>query len=386
MAGFSAPPPMPRIGIALSGGGARAIAFHLGCLRALHRTGLLSRARVLATVSGGSVIGGLYALHDGSFEDFEAKVRSVLKSGLVGMAVRTAIASPEGLRAALCALTLTPLGVLLLPWPAARERLRRFASRTTVLRSAMDRLLFNGAKLSDTVRPGRPRWIAIATELRSGSAFYFSGSEVGSWRFGSVQPDGVSVAQAVAASAAHPLFLPALDEIFEFTSRSGSVTPARVSLADGGIYDNLGLAPLWPDREPTISLAVEEVDTIFACRAGDGLRLNAPNVFFLARMKSTVAAMHDRAQNATMTRLFDLRDAGRLKRFVLAYLGHKDERLTSAPVDLVRRDEVIDYPTDFSPMSESWIEKLSRRGEQLIVAGIRQHHPDLLSGDMSHFV
>jgi NTE family protein len=49
----------PKIALALSGGGARAMAFHLGCLRALHDLGILDRVRVLLTVSGGSVIGAL---------------------------------------------------------------------------------------------------------------------------------------------------------------------------------------------------------------------------------------------------------------------------------------------------------------------------------------
>jgi NTE family protein len=60
------------IGLALSGGGSRAIAFHLGCLRALNQLGLLDRVKVLSTVSGGSVIGAYYMAHQGDFPSFEA--------------------------------------------------------------------------------------------------------------------------------------------------------------------------------------------------------------------------------------------------------------------------------------------------------------------------
>lgn len=42
-----------NVGLALSGGGSRAIAFHLGCLRALHDRGVLNRLRVISSVSGG---------------------------------------------------------------------------------------------------------------------------------------------------------------------------------------------------------------------------------------------------------------------------------------------------------------------------------------------
>ena len=58
-------PVAPKIGLALSGGGSRAIAFHLGCLRALNRLGLLERVAVLSTVSGGSVIGACFHAHHG---------------------------------------------------------------------------------------------------------------------------------------------------------------------------------------------------------------------------------------------------------------------------------------------------------------------------------
>lgn len=63
----------PKIGLALSGGGSRAIAFHLGCLRALRRLGLLDQVVVLSTVSGGSVIGACFHAYHGEFTSFEAK-------------------------------------------------------------------------------------------------------------------------------------------------------------------------------------------------------------------------------------------------------------------------------------------------------------------------
>ena len=58
------------------------------------------------------------------------------------------------------------------------------------------------------------------------------------------------------ASAAYPTFLPALDEELPFDKRDGARRSERVVLTDGGVYDNLGLAPLWPDRDASISLNV----------------------------------------------------------------------------------------------------------------------------------
>lgn len=380
-----------RIGIALSGGGSRAIAFHLGCLRTLHRLGVLDRAKVLSTVSGGSVIGALYALHEGPFETFERQVRALLRAGLLGAALITAVTSLEGLKAFASAGRLLVWSVLSAPlrlWrrlgpvrPPLRAP-RRFASRTTILGRAIDRRLFHGATLADTRRPDRPKWIALAAELRTGTAFYFSAGFAGTWRLGRADPTGMQVAHAVAASAAYPLFLPALDETLCFTPPGGAPRTERVSLTDGGVYDNLGLAPFWPDRDPRISLDVEPVDLIIACRAGDGPREAEPSISFAARMFATVATMHDRAQNATMKRLFDLQESGRIKGFLLPYLGQDDRKLKAAPEGLVGRDEVINYPTNFSPMPAAWIDRLVLRGEQVTLAVIGEHAPYLL-GDNS---
>ncbi len=173
------------------------------------------------------------------------------------------------------------------------------------------------------------------------------------------------------------MLLPALDEVLHFEKRDGTCRSQRVTLTDGGVYDNLGLAPLWPDRDPEVSFNVTDIDFIICCRAGYGLRFDPPSQFLLARLKSAFACVHDRAQNAAMKRLFDLTQAGRLKGFLLPYLGQNDSRLMFPPDDLVRRDETYAYPTDFSAMPRDWIDKLSRRGEQLTAALIAEHHPDM---------
>ncbi len=387
-----------KIGIALSGGGSRAIAFHLGCLRTLDRLGILDRARVMATVSGGSVIGAMYAIHEGSFADFEKKVRELLKTGLVRPALRVALTTSEGPKAFACVVLLVLSYAWLLPirWVISlvscvldadrkiplkhaddNSAPRRFASRSTILLRTLDSLLFQGKTLGDLSDTG-PRLVAIATELRTGSAFYFGRGGVGSWRIGKVDPARIRLAQAVTASAAFPLLLPALDEIFRFQRKDGSLVSERVTLTDGGVYDNLGLAPLWPDRDPSISLSVEAVNVIIACRAGYGLRLIPPSMFMLSRLKAAFAAVHSRAQNATAQRLFDLRKAGSIRSFAMPYLDQNDDGLAHAPADLVTRETVANYPTDFSAMSEQWIENLSKRGEQLTLAVIQQHAPELL--------
>lgn len=52
-----------KIGLALSGGGYRAAAYHIGTLRALHKLGILENVDVISSVSGGSITAAYYALN-----------------------------------------------------------------------------------------------------------------------------------------------------------------------------------------------------------------------------------------------------------------------------------------------------------------------------------
>ena len=390
------------IGLALSGGGSRAIAFHLGCLRALHDLGILGKVTVLSTVSGGSVLGALYALSEEPFPEFERYVRAVLRRGLLWPTVRTAFFTTEGVKALLCWASVGAVDIVLLAasafvhtlsrFASSQERehwrveawrppLRRFASRTTIFRRAVDDELFSGARMND-VKNSKPLLIINAAELRTGSAFYFTARESGSWRLGTLPNNEIALAHAVAASAAYPLFLPALDERLGFVRRDGSQHTERVALTDGGVYDNLGLAPLWPDRDPSASLNVliiTPINTIICCRAGHGLRSDPPSQFLIGRLKSVFFCIHDRAQNASMKRLFQLKESGKLRDFILPYLGQNDRHLRCPPADLVTREDTHGYPTDFSAMSPAWIERLSRRGEQLTKALIAEHAPGMMA-------
>jgi len=53
------------------------------------------------------------------------------------------------------------------------------------------------------------------------------------------------------------------------------------------------------------------------------------------------------------------------KPFILPYLGMRDNRLPYVPPDLVKREAVFNYSTDFSAMKQKDIDSLSLRGEQL---------------------
>src|SRR5439155_10869681 len=250
-----------NVGLALSGGGSRAIAFHLGCLRALHDRGVLDRIQVISAVSGGSVIAAMYAYSQGSFADFDRSVVALLKRGMQGdiarkmgnPAVATRTAGTVALAGAAAAGAAIARFALICASSALGLRtreltnfikkiqppLRRWGSTTVAFEAVLRDRLF-GLILITAQRRGNFEIVLNACELRSGSAFRFGSRESGCWRYGVVDGNAVEVAHAVAASAAYPALLPALDEVIAFTDRSGAKRERRVLLTDGGVYDNLG--------------------------------------------------------------------------------------------------------------------------------------------------
>ena len=101
------------------------------------------------------------------------------------------------------------------------------------------------------------------------------------------------MATAVAASAALPLLLPALERRFTFT-RGGQDQQQTVLLTDGGVYDNLGLSGLEPGRDSAYTDHVYETPYIIACDAGlGGLASKTPH-FLVPRLKRSFEIIHQR--------------------------------------------------------------------------------------------
>lgn len=386
----------PKIGLALSGGGSRAIAFHLGCLRALHDRGILDKIAVLSGVSGGSVIAALYAYSDEPFEAFVCRVEATLSRGMAwGIARETflsfelpkiLIATILAGAAAILARTLQLMGrlmCLLKLRPKWLETIAdqildfapRFASFTTAFERHLVRCYF-GDRRMDAVGRRDLSVVINAAELRTETAFRYGSVESGCWRFGKLT-DAPQVATAVAASAAFPALLPALDHYLTFT-KSGVESKHRVIITDGGVYDNLGVSCMLPGRSSEFSTNAFPVDFIIACDAGQGMPSGARRpTFWMSRMLATVLTIHRRTQTMTQNLLHRMVASGEIQGFLMPYLGQRDSALPFRPADLVSRDQVFDYPTNFNPMSKSNIGTLSKRGEQLTRCLLDTYAPEL---------
>ena len=389
-ASLGPPPTDPRgIGLALSGGGSRAIAFHLGCLRALHDLDILSRVEVISSVSGGSVLSAMYAYSNDLFEEFDARVVRLLHRGLQRDIFAQAL-SPAAIWK--MARYTTTAGTFFIN--RALHRLVQAAgephsgdgsklpparpfSRTEAFRKVISKALFGETLMSDVARDSL-HTVINATELRTGSAFRFGSRESGCWRFGTIAPEDAFVADAVAASAAYPAYLPALEREYRFNTNEYTGAPKRVMLTDGGVFDNLGVSPMEPGRSPSISTNVFNPSYVICCDAGAGLfDDDSYPSRWLSRMHRSSLTTFRKAQDATRKRLHDSLESGRISGFALCYLGQLDASLPRVPPGLPKRNEVRHYPTDFAAMSTEDIDRLSLRGELLMRLLADYYLPDL---------
>jgi NTE family protein len=219
------------IGLCLSGGGFRAMLFHLGAFIRLNELGLLKKLDRVASVSGGSIAGGALAVawNDLNFDD-------------AGVATNLSelVANPL-LMLARVRLDIRAIALGLLP----------FVHASRIASSVYDKVLFHGKTLRDL--PVSPRFSFTATSLQTGTLWRFARDYAADWRVGLWAEPDLPIAVVVGASAAFPPYLsPAYIEV-----PAGAIThqpgadlfrepyTRRLCLTDGGIYDNLGLEPVW---------------------------------------------------------------------------------------------------------------------------------------------
>ena len=218
------------VGLCLSGGGYRAMLFHLGCFLRLNEGGLLPSLDRVASVSGGSIAAGALA----------AGWEKLIFDGR-GVAMNMDVVSGPLIR----------LANLTVDVPAITLGLVPFLHPANLAARTYDRLIFRGRTLQGL--PDRPRFVFTATSLQTGALWRFSKDYAAEWRVGEWRSPRLPMATAVGASAAFPPYLsPMVVTLPKDAVRTlpGTDLDAReygrkLVLTDGGVYDNLGLEPVW---------------------------------------------------------------------------------------------------------------------------------------------
>jgi NTE family protein len=232
-------------GLALSGGGYRAMLFNLGSVWRLNEMGWLRKLDIITSVSGGSILNGVLATRwpklswtaDGIANNFSEIVATPVRA----MASQTldVFAGIEGL-------------------------LSIFSTISDKVTDAYDKYLFHGARLQQDVPAfdkGRtPRFLFYATSLQTGSSVRIERKRLADYRVGEIPNPDLPVARVVAASSAFPPILsPVLLDLdpSKWQKLDGAFLFDRVEfkrsllLTDGGAYDNMGLEAIW-DRCKTV--------------------------------------------------------------------------------------------------------------------------------------
>jgi NTE family protein len=235
------------IGLCLSGGGYRAAIFHMGGLRRLFETGILQQVRTISSVSGGTIIAAFMATqlkkHNlNSFQDIPLdswdKIIAKPFRKIVSRDIRT-----------------WPLVKnWLLPWNLFLPYVRAQTLEKTY------RKILTKLRLSEL--PETPDFVMCSTDIVFAVNWEFTRLSVGSYQSGNVDPfPDWHVSFAVAASSCFPpVFDPLRLPEKNVKYKNGAASKEKnyntlikdMRLTDGGVYDNLGLEPVWKDHETVI--------------------------------------------------------------------------------------------------------------------------------------
>jgi NTE family protein len=221
----------PGIGLCLSGGGYRAMVFHVGVLWRLNELGYLPKLERVSSVSGGSITAGVLGSRWSSLAFDPAGVAKSFDDQVV-KPVRELASRAIDAKAI--------IGGALLPGTVAEA-----------VASAYDKHLFHGATLQ--ALPDRPRFVINATNVQSGALWRFAKLYMADYRVGRVANPTVSLAVAVGASSAFPPVLSPVDlelprglvQTMDGADLHEEPYTTEVVLTDGGVYDNLGLETVW---------------------------------------------------------------------------------------------------------------------------------------------
>ena len=341
----------PTPALCLSGGGYRAMVFHIGVIWRLYETGLLKDIKRISSVSGGSITAGQLALawRELSFDPDR------IKSDFIPKFV-------EPLRA-FAGVTIDAESVILgtlLPGSVG-DRIAK----------AYDEHLFHGKTLQDM--PDEPRFVINATNVQSGALWRFMKRYMRDYRVGKVDQPKVPLAQAVAASSAFP---PVLSP-FELRLRDADFVPGtgldlqrppfttRVVLSDGGVYDNLGLETAWKRHQ-----------TVLVSDAGGKIEAEEEPETDWARHSYRVLNLIDNQVRSLRRR--QVIDSFKSKARKGAYWGIRtdiaDYQLPDAlncPLD--RTTQLAELPTRLKRLDATTQERLINWGYAVCDAALRKH-------------
>jgi NTE family protein len=350
------------VALCLSGGGYRAALFHLGALRRLNEVGLLSQIDAISSVSGGSIL----AAHlvdrlrpwpepGAIIPEWRAHIEATFR-GIAGRNIRT-----------------WPILNRLLPWNWARD-----STGVETLAAQYERHVTR-MKLPEL--PSRPRFLINATDVSFGVNWIFDSlmhdglnGRAGDYQAGYLRPlPDWPLARAVAASSCFPpVFNPLPLRLDPGRLTGGSYQGpdrdrivAGLRLSDGGMYDNLGLEPVWKTYRAVL---VSDGGAVFEPEADRGIFWRLQR--YVTIVDSQARALRKRWLISSFLR-GDLAGAYWGIRSVAAHYEHSDPR--RAYSESLVREIIAKVRTDLDAFSEAEMAVLINHGYVLAETAVRRH-------------
>ncbi len=231
--------PKPGIALCMSGGGYRAMLFHLGALWRLNEAGLLKKLARVSSVSGGSITAAMLGL--------KWKKLNFNAQGAAGNLLEEVIKP-----------VLDLAGHTLDAFSIIEGVISPFKSISEEIADAYRHHLFGHATLQDLPSDAEgPRFVINATNIQTKVLWRFSKPYMGDYRIGLIKNPTLELAVAVGASSAFPPVLSPVElklhaQDFDAASAGELQKPpftTDVILSDGGVYDNLGLETAWKEYD-----------------------------------------------------------------------------------------------------------------------------------------
>jgi NTE family protein len=346
------------VALSLSGGGYRAMVFHIGALWRLNEVGLLGKLRRISSVSGGSITAAYLGLvwsklqfNAGKAQNFQLFVDGMQKMADTSVDVGAVI------------------GGIFLPGSIS-DRVAR----------AYDDVLFKGKKLADLPDDSgnaAPRFVINATNVQTAALWRFSRPYMGDYRVGLIDAPDVTLAAAVAASSAFPpilspMTLPIRQTVRQTKGADLSRPPytTQAILSDGGVYDNLGLE------------TVKRISTLLVSDAGQKIAPEPDPHHDWARHAVRVLDVVDNQVRSLRKR--DLIAAYQRGDHSGTYWGIRtnfaDYHLPSDPLNCLHRDPgpLAAIPTRLEKMPRNLQNHLMNWGYAICDAALRAHIDDAL--------
>ena len=244
-----------NVGLALSGGGVRAMAFHAGVLARLAYARRLGDVSAVSSVSGGSLVLGLILQSNGYRWPTDRRYLNHTAPWLCRVLTTTDLQRSY------------VIASMLRPWLLPMGHFAR--GRASILGTTLRRRWSIDGDLSDL--PAHPRVTLNATCYQTGKNWRFERDVMGDYRAKYIRRPRFPLSHALAASAAVPGLIGPLTidagrhRWSDSHDEDVPIRPPfkRLQLWDGGVYDNLGVEPLF---KPGQGYA-PEIDTLLVSDA-----------------------------------------------------------------------------------------------------------------------